>query len=114
MRRGKSRYNELRRHCIPRQLNFFFNSANTIFCATRFAHCRQYLTNTIISENSKDPWHVGTQSIEENKRNELYKIWGEGGAHHQDLRFEDDRDSGGVKEARRREKAIIKEWLKIG
>lgn len=73
----------------------------------------RYLNNTIISENGKDPWRVGTAGIEGNKRNGLHVLLAAGGAHHQDLRFEDDRDGEGVKEARRAEKDIIKGWLKL-
>jgi len=77
---------------------------------TSFARGRdvsRYLTNTILMENSKDPWHVGTASIAANEQNGLFKFYAEGGAHHQDLRFSDDADS----DARAFEKEIIRSWL---
>ncbi|GMH90730.1 hypothetical protein TL16_g11853 [Triparma laevis f. inornata] len=73
----------------------------------------KYLTNTILAENEKDPWHVGTQSVVENEANELYQLFAKGGAHHQDLRFTDDLDSAGVKEMRAKELDIIKKWLNV-
>ena len=62
-------------------------------------------------ENSRDPWRVGTSSIDENRDNGLYKCTAEGGAHHQDFRFEDVLDSEGVKNARRFESNVIREWI---
>ncbi|GMH77860.1 hypothetical protein TrST_g12456 [Triparma strigata] len=73
----------------------------------------KYLTNTILAENEKDPWHVGTQDVVANEKNELYRLFAEGGAHHQDLRFSDELDSEGVKAMRAKERDIIKNWLNL-
>jgi pimeloyl-ACP methyl ester carboxylesterase len=72
----------------------------------------RYLTNTVLMENSFDPWHVGTESIEENKANGLYKHYAEGGAHHQDLRFRSEEDSEGVLGARAFEREVITGWIR--
>ncbi|GMI33835.1 hypothetical protein TrCOL_g11870 [Triparma columacea] len=74
----------------------------------------KYLTNTILVENSRDPWKVGTRGVGENWENGMSKYEAEGGAHHQDLRFESEGDSEGVKEARRRESEAIGKWLREG
>ena len=73
----------------------------------------RYLTNTIFAENSKDPWHVGTSTIDATGGLDgtVTRFVALGGAHHQDLRFSSQWDAPAVHEARRYEKATVRKWL---
>jgi dipeptidyl-peptidase-2 len=74
----------------------------------------EHLTNTLLVENSRDPWRVGTESVGENRERGLYKFMAEGGAHHQDLRFERAAACAGVTAAWRFESVVITGWREVG
>ena len=70
-------------------------------------------SNVLFVENDKDPWRVGTHSIPtpSGVNNSVRRHVAVGGAHHQDLRFADARDSPGVRAAREAERVAAARWL---
>jgi hypothetical protein len=75
------------------------------------------LSRVLFVENSKDPWHVGTESLGDGLLPTLgdgstpTRFLAQGGAHHQDLRFSSPYDAPDVQTARELEREAIEGWL---
>lgn len=63
----------------------------------------------MLSDGEKDPWRVGGVVQSPNPSVEVMVI--EGGAHHQEFRFADSRESPAVQVARDRETDLVKKWV---
>ncbi|XP_062408118.1 lysosomal Pro-X carboxypeptidase [Sardina pilchardus] len=67
-------------------------------------------SNIIFSNGGLDPWSGGgvTQSLSDS----LVAVWIPDGAHHLDLRYNNEYDPKSVLDARRKEIALIQQWIK--
>ena len=109
---SSAQYSEVMQNCAGR----FQVQPRPFWMATSFGVGRdysRYLSNVIFMENSKDPWHVGTTTIDDvgGLGGSVTRVVAEGGAHHQDLRFSSEWDAEAVHEARRYERATVRGWL---
>ena len=72
----------------------------------------KHTTNMIFSDGDKDPWYVGGVPMNQTSPDKsVFHLFITSSAHHQDLRFSDERDSDSLKQARAIERHNIGKWL---